>query len=60
MSKSSSPLSKGAKRRKKKGLPVVTARNPSVVPMRNRQSGAHTNKKHEQRKKACRGKYRGD
>lgn len=57
MAKSSKPkLSKGAQRRQKKGLPLVVARNPEVVAMRNRPSGAHTDKKKEQRRTGCRGK----
>lgn len=60
MSKSSKPkLSKGAKRRQKKGLPLVVARNPEVVAMRNRPSGAHVDKKKEQRRSGCRGKVNG-
>jgi len=56
MTKKKSPLSKGAKRRQKKGLPLVVARNPDVAAMRQRPSGAHTDKKKQNRKQACRSK----
>lgn len=53
-------LSKGAKRRQKKGLPLVVARNPDVAAMRQRPSGAHTDQKKQNRKHACRGKPKFD
>lgn len=52
--------SKKAKKRVDKGLPPVATRNAAFMPMIERKSGSHGNKKHEQRKNACRGKYRGD